>query len=118
MMRCDPGDIVHTPFPHVERAVVVRRPALVLCWFDTDTTVDRLAWVLMITSAERARWRGDLDIPDAEALGLIIPSRVRTAKVATVAAVDLVRIGRMDDDVWVRARSIVLGALAPVSPSP
>jgi mRNA interferase MazF len=117
MTRWDPGDIVHAPFAHVERAVVVRRPALVLCWFDTDAAAGRLAWVLMITSAERARWRGDLDIPDAEAIGLIIPSRIRTAKVATVAAADLVKIGRMDDDVWTRARSIVLGALEPVSPS-
>jgi mRNA interferase MazF len=112
MMRCDPGDIVHAPFPHVGRAVLVRRPAFVLCWYDTgNDAAGRLAWVLMITSAGRARWHGDLDIPDAEGLGLIIPSRVRTAKVATVAVADLVRIGRMDEVVAAQARSIVRDAL-------
>ncbi|SFP78172.1 mRNA interferase MazF [Sphingomonas rubra] len=111
-MHFEPGDIVQAPFPHVERAVVVRRPALLLCSFDTDeAAIGLLAWVLMITSARRPRWRGDLDIPDAERLGLIIPSRVRTAKVATVAAIDLVRIGRMDKAVAAQAKSIVLEAL-------
>lgn len=112
MTHFDAGDIVHAPFPHVERAVVVRRPALVLALFRTDdAAVGTLAWVLMITSAARPRWRGDLDIPDAEKLGLIIPSRVRTAKVATIAASDMVRVGRMDEGVAAHARSIVLDAL-------
>lgn len=112
MTPCEPGDIVHAPFPHVERAVVVRRPALFLCGHDTgDARVGPLAWLMMITSAERPRWRGDLDVPHAEALGLIIPSRVRTAKVATVTVSDLVRIGRMDEGVLAQARSLVLDSL-------
>jgi mRNA interferase MazF len=111
MTHCDPGDIVHAAFPHVGRAAVVRRPALLLCRFDTDDAeVGPLAWMLMITSAERPRRRGDLDIPEAKRLSLIIPSRVRTAKVATVAVADLIRVGPMDDRVVADARSIVVDA--------
>lgn len=112
MTRCDPGDIVHAPFPHVERAAVVRRPALLLRRFDTDDAgVGPLAWVLMITSAERSRRRGDLDIPEAKRLGLIIPPRVRTAKVATIAVADVIRVGPLHDRVVADARSIVFNAL-------
>lgn len=111
MTRFEPGDIVHAPFPHVERAVVVRRPALILSLFDTHDAVGPLAWVLMITSAARPMWRGDVIIPDAQQNGLIIASKVRTAKVATIAAADAVKLGRMDGGVWATVRSIVLDAL-------
>lgn len=111
MTRFEPGDIVHAPFPHVERAVIVRRPALVLSLFETGDMVGTLAWVLMITSAARPMWRGDVIIPDAQQEGLIIASKVRTAKVATIAAADAIRVGRIDGKVWATVRSIVLDAL-------
>ncbi|MFN3287587.1 MAG: type II toxin-antitoxin system PemK/MazF family toxin, partial [Sphingomonadaceae bacterium] len=43
-----------------------------------------LAWVLMITSALREDWPGDVRIPDHRAVGLPAPSKVRSAKIATV----------------------------------
>ena len=43
-----------------------------------------LVWVLMITSAENRDWPGDIEIPDAAAAGLPIPSVIRTAKIATI----------------------------------
>ncbi|GGB20491.1 hypothetical protein GCM10011380_07590 [Sphingomonas metalli] len=108
----EPGAIVHAPFPHVERAVIVRRPALILATFDTqDTGIGPLAWALMITNAARPAWRGDVLIPDAESIGLLIPSKVRTAKVTTIATGDAIRIGRLDGRVWTEVRSIVLDAL-------
>lgn len=112
MTSFEPGDIVHAPFPHVERSVVVRRPALILSRFDTrDAKVGTLAWALMITSAERSNWFGDVPIPDAQTLGLVIPSKVRTAKVTTIATVGMVKIGRMHDSVWGEVRSLVLDSL-------
>ena len=38
----------------------------------------------MITSAENRDWPGDVEIPDAAAAGLPIPSVIRTAKIATI----------------------------------
>ncbi len=112
MTLFEPRDIVHAPFPHVERSVIVRRPALILSTFDTrDSRVGTLAWALMITSAERPEWFGDVLIPDAETLGLVIPSKVRTAKVTTIATADMVRIGRVHESVWHAARSLVLDSL-------
>jgi len=112
MTSFEPGDIVHAPFPHVERAIVVRRPALVLSIFNTRESIGgMLAWALMITNADRPAWFEDVPIPDASRQGLIIPSKVRTAKVATLATADMVRIGHVDDGVWAAVRSIVQDAL-------
>jgi hypothetical protein len=49
----------------------------------------------MITNATRDPWPGDVAIPDAEALGLLIPSKVRTAKVLATETATAFRIGRM-----------------------
>ena len=91
----EPGDLVRVPFPHVERAVMVVRPALVLAVRDAETA-NQLLWALMVTNAERAAWHGDVVIDDWEALGLLIPSKVRTAKISTVEASRAGRLGHLD----------------------
>ncbi len=71
------------------------RPALVIgaCPVGPDGL---LTWTLMITNARRETWPGDVDIPDAVAIGLLIPSKVRTAKIAAVETATAKRIGRLD----------------------
>lgn len=54
---------------------------------------------------------GDIPIPDYERLGLIIPSKVRTAKLATVVASDATSLGRLDKATWTVVRGLVLHAL-------
>ena len=51
----------------------------------------------MITNAARADWPGDVAIPDAPDRGLLIPSKVRTAKLSTVETKDAALIGQIDD---------------------
>lgn len=101
---------MHVPFPHVERATVVRRPALVIARRETGA-VGVLLWTLMITNADRVAWQGDVPIPAAEQLGLLIPSKVRTAKLTVVEAADAVRIGRLDLATWRQTITLVRAAI-------
>ena len=55
-----------------------------------------LIWTVMVTSARRPAWPGDVLIADAEALGLLIPSKVRTEKIAPAEAATAIRLGRLD----------------------
>ena len=91
----EPGDIVRVPFPHVERSVVVSRPALVIGVSPLGPD-GLLTWTLMITNAARDPWPGDVLIPDPTTIGLIIPSKVRTAKIAAVETAAAKRIGVLD----------------------
>jgi mRNA-degrading endonuclease toxin of MazEF toxin-antitoxin module len=50
----------------------------------------------MITNAVRESWPGDVPIPAAEEIGLLIPSKVRTAKIAAVETAAAERIARLD----------------------
>jgi mRNA interferase MazF len=76
------GDIVRVPFPYVDRNARYHRPAAVLA---TDIGLNgMLIWVAMVTAAENRRWPGDVVIEDHLAVGLPIPSIVRTSKVATI----------------------------------
>ena len=72
-----------------------------------------LLWVLMITNAQHASWPGDIDIPNAEALGLLIPSKVRTAKVSTVERGVANFIGRLDVATFSAVGRAVSGNLGP-----
>ena len=87
------GTVVRVPFPYTDRPVRQHRPALVV----SDGGVgedDRLLWVVMITSAENRGWPDDVDLgDDYRAAGLPAPSLVRTAKIATIEAVDADRLG-------------------------
>jgi len=91
MPHFEPWQIVAVPFPYVERPVEQRRPALVV----TSNLGGRhdLLWVLMITAAAHRRWPGDVVIADHAMAGLPIPSVVRTAKIATIAASFAQRLG-------------------------
>jgi mRNA interferase MazF len=66
-----------------------------------------LIWTAMVTSAAREPWPGDVAIPEAEALGLRIPSMVRTAKMYTVEAAAAGPIGRLDEPTWAAVRDAV-----------
>lgn len=79
------GTVVWVPFPHGERQRMTVRPALVVSHRPTGPD-GLLVWALMITNAARARWPGDIPVPDHAAAGLPVPSVIRTAKIATIEA--------------------------------
>ena len=87
-------DIVSVPFPYVERAVLARRPALVV---SAPSLEDRLGllWVLMITAAENRAWDDDIEIADHRSMGLPIASIIRPTKIATVEARRAEFLGRL-----------------------
>jgi mRNA interferase MazF len=91
------GDIVRAPFPHVERPIAVPRPALVVGRAPLGPD-DLLIWTLMITNAEREEWPGDIHIPGAITMGLLIPSKIRTAKIAPIETRFASLIGRLDEE--------------------
>ncbi len=74
---------VRVPFPHTDAEPRQRRPGLVIATSGPDAE-PFLVWVLMITSAAHRRWAGDVEIPDPASIGLLIPSVIRTAKIATL----------------------------------
>jgi mRNA interferase MazF len=85
----------------VERPVTVQRPALVISNGGVGPD-GLLLWTAMITNARREPWPGDVFIPHAEELGLIIPSKVRTAKINAVETKTAARIGELDGPTWGR----------------
>lgn len=88
------GDLVRVPFPHVERAILTSRPAMVISRQALGPD-GLLLWTAMITNAARQPWPGDVHILDAERIGLVIPSKVRTAKIYAVQRRQCDRIGRL-----------------------
>lgn len=105
-----PGDIVKAPFPYTDRATRQRRPALVVAAGDLEED-HGLVWVLMITSAANRGWPGDVDFDHVEA-GLPAESVVRTAKIATVDAVELQPLGRLPGTSWAHVRTQIVSTLA------
>ena len=104
------GDVVWVPFPHVEDNRLRPRPALLVATGMGDP--HDLCWALMITSAANEAWPGDVLIPDHDAVGLPVASRIRTAKIATVTAASTRRLGRLPDPLWAEVRARVLAQLA------
>ena len=98
------GEIVRIPFPYVEQDRSAVRPALVVSrMIGPDAG---LLWTLMITSATRSAWPGDIDVgADHLSFGLPVPCLIRTAKITTVS-VDLVdrSLGRIREDLLVQVR--------------
>jgi mRNA interferase MazF len=89
------GDVVRVPFPYTDREARQHRPALVVSQ-DGLGDGESLLWVLMITSADNRGWPGDVSLADSyAAVGLPIPSVVRTTKIATIEARHAQRIGRL-----------------------
>lgn len=100
--------VVTVPFPYVERVALKKRPALLVSVPGLSET-RRLAWVLMITSAENEPWPGDIPIDDLVGAGLRTPSVIRPSKIATVETGRLSPIGIVTEPVR-RAVRQALGA--------
>ena len=95
MMPFEAGDIIRVAIPHVETDRMRFRPALVVSKSPMGPECD-LIWAMMITNIERVGWRGDVALRNHEKLGLPIPSKVRTEKIATLESAGAVRIGKID----------------------
>lgn len=89
---------------------MVPRPALVLT--SPIGPDGLLIWTLMITNAARPAWPGDVTIENAEALGLLIPSKVRTAKISAAETHSASRLGRLDSPTIARVLEFVRANLA------
>lgn len=89
-----PGDIIKVPFPYTEKPVKQYRPALVISSTELQE-VHGLLWVLMITSAKRRPWAGDVEVTHLEEAGLPAHSVVRCAKAATIDASAATPIGKL-----------------------
>jgi len=87
-------DVVKVPFPYTNRPVQQRRPAVVIAIYEAPTA-PRVLWVLMVTSAVNRGWKGDVAISDLKMAGLPVPSLVRSAKIATIEALDAECIGHL-----------------------
>jgi mRNA interferase MazF len=88
------GDVIKVPFPYTDRSTRQSRPALVVSTGNIED-VHGLLWVVMITSAENRGWPGDVAVNNLAAAGLPVPSVIRTAKIATIEALDATRLGRV-----------------------
>jgi mRNA interferase MazF len=106
-----PGTVVRVPFPHSDTEGRQRRPALVVATAGPDAE-PFLLWTLMITSAAHRRWIGDIDLPDPASVGLLIPSVIRTAKVATVEIARAAALGEIDADTLQAVRTVMGQRLA------
>ena len=79
-----PGEVALVRFPFTDLASAKKRPALVLAR-TTRSPRNRLATVAMITSqVEALKLDGDVLLADWKAAGLLHPSLLRLAKVATI----------------------------------
>ncbi|MBZ6378660.1 hypothetical protein B5C34_11765 [Pacificimonas flava] len=92
MTHYKPGDVVRVPFPYATTNRSRFRPALVIS--KPIGMQASMIWVLMITSAKRQRWPGDIEI-DYRAAGLPVASLVRTARIATVDTEALLPLGKV-----------------------
>jgi mRNA interferase MazF len=94
-MSYAPFDVVVVPFPYADRLAEKRRPAVVV----SAPTLEKrygLVWLAMITSASNPAWHDDVLVSDLKIAGLPAPSRLRTAKIATVDATRVLRrIGKL-----------------------
>lgn len=78
------GEVALVRFPFTDLAVAKKRPALLLAR-TARSPRNRLATVAMITSqVEALALEGDVLLTDWQAAGLLHPSLLRLAKVATV----------------------------------
>jgi mRNA interferase MazF len=94
MPAFEQGEVIKVPFPYTDRSTRQSRPALVISSGGIEAA-HGLLWVAMITSAENRGWPGDESIEDLSLAGLPVPSVIRTAKLATIEAIDARRLGRV-----------------------
>ena len=94
MQSFERGDVIKVPFPYTDRAMRQSRPALVVSAAQLED-LRGLLWVVMITSAENRGWPDDVPVTNLEMAGLPSPSLIRSAKIATIEAVDASKLGRV-----------------------
>ena len=97
------GDVIWVSFPYVESERSKVRPALVV----SEKMVgpqNNLLWAMMITNALRPGWPGDLIIDDHASIGLPHPSKIRTAKIATLEIASAERIGQIGKELLAQVR--------------
>ena len=83
------------------------RPTVVISNGVIGGPVD-LLWVVMITSAANRGWTHDLSLEERFAeCGLTVPCVVRTAKVSTVEARSVRKVGRLPADLLAIMRTLV-----------
>ena len=82
-------DVWVVPFPFTDRLAEKRRPALVIS-ADELFRDHGLVWMAMITSTRINRWASDIEVKDLSAAGLMIPCRIRIAKIAAVEPARLI----------------------------
>jgi len=111
MLTFETWDIIKVPFPSTDRPVRQRRPALVVASRSIQE-LHGLVWVMMITSSENRGWPGDVVVSDLKVSGLPIASIVRTAKIATIEAMQSDRIGILPTNDRVAIRTQLRTALA------
>jgi mRNA interferase MazF len=102
--RLEPGTAVRVPFPHTDAETRQRRPALIVAATGSKDE-PFLLWVLMITSAAHRRWTGDVDVTDPASIGLLIPSVIRTAKIATVETARADPLGTVPAETFAAVRA-------------
>ena len=83
--RLSVWDVVRVAFPFADSDVRRNRPGLVISVSEVDERFG-VVWVLMITSAGRSPWPGDVPISDLSGAGLPVPCVIRTEKIATIDA--------------------------------
>lgn len=100
MPTCSQGDVVRVPFPYTDRNTRQHRPALVVSKGGVGDG-EAFLWVVMITSAENRAWPDDIPLVHGhQAVGLPVPSIIRTTKIATIEAQHTVRLGSLPGPLW------------------
>ncbi len=104
------GDVIWVSFPYVESERSKVRPALVVSHKMIGPEND-LLWAMMITNALRPNWPGDLIIDYHASVGLPHPSKIRTAKIATLEAAAAERIGQISGGLLTEVRGVLAATL-------
>lgn len=104
------GDVVKIPFPYTDKATRQSRPALVVSTAEMESAYG-LLWVVMITSAENRGWPQDVPIADLDTAGLPAASVIRPLKIATLEAVDAIRLGRVSPAILRKVTATVAGVI-------
>jgi mRNA interferase MazF len=108
----DIGDIVRVPFPYAERDRHQARPALVIGRPVGPNGL--LTWTLMITSAQRGPWLGDIPVGSEHIkYGLPLPCFIRVGKIAAIETASIERrVGRLPDDLIIKVQNVLRDTLA------
>ncbi|MGL5362041.1 MAG: type II toxin-antitoxin system PemK/MazF family toxin [Bosea sp. (in: a-proteobacteria)] len=110
-----PWQVVLVPFPYADKLAEKLRPALVISAANLPMQTG-LCWLAMITSTQLEQWPGDVVVTDMAAGGLPVASRVRTAKIATVACARIARIvGQLSSADQSAVHQALLVQLAPAA---